>query len=188
MWLIRDVGGFIGQPFDRSNDLNTEPFKDNAVSQWEPAPKKRKSMKQVTIKLEKRDWLNNVAAIADKTISSSNTALQLAVSAVSSDGAGSKELTFSRSTLERRRRKVRSAIAVGVKESLKNELSAGHKYILHWVGKMMKGRRHVDSSSEYIAVVLTNVVTGRVKFIPAKSICIQILSNVKDDVALLNVL
>ena len=69
-------------------------------------------------------------------------------------------LNFSLSTMRRKRQKVRKAIADIVKEGVSQELQEGHKYIVHWDEKMLKGRRRVDGSKEYMAVVLTNVVTG----------------------------
>ena len=62
--------------------------------------------------------------------------------------------------MRRKRQKVRAAIADVVKEGVVQELRNGHKYILHWDEKLLKGRRRVDGSREYMAVVLTNVLTG----------------------------
>ena len=119
----------------------------------------RKKGSDVTLKLNKRQWLQTVSAIADKTVTSDRTAVQLAVASVSaSDNA--KELSFSVSTMRRKRQKVRAAIADVVKEGVAQELRNGHKYILHWDEKLLKGRRRVDGSREYMAVVLTNVLTG----------------------------
>ena len=62
--------------------------------------------------------------------------------------------------MRRKRQKVRKAIADAVKEGVAQELRDGGKYILHWDEKLLKGRRRVDGSREYMAVVLTNVITG----------------------------
>ena len=102
-----------------------------------------------------------MCAVADKTISSDRSALQLAVAAVSSS-KGAQDLTFSVSTMWRQRKKVRADIAGTVKTAFVEELQQNHRYILHWDEKLLKGRRHVDRSHEYMAVVLTNVVTGKV--------------------------
>ena len=107
--------------------------------------------------------MDNVAAIADKTVTSHRTALQIAAASISSS-EGASALPFSVSTMERKRRKVRAAIANTVGEEVRQELNQGHKYILHWDEKLLKGRRHVDRSHEYMAVVLTNVVSGEMRF------------------------
>ena len=114
----------------------------------------------VNITLNKRKWLDTACAMADKTVTSHRTALQLAVSSVSS-AEGASDLTFSVSTMRRKRQKVRSAIADTVKEAVRRELREGNKYILHWDEKSLQGRRHVDTSREYMAVVLVNVVSGK---------------------------
>ena len=116
--------------------------------------------REVNITLNKRKWLDTACAMADKTVSSNRTALQLAVSSVSS-AEGASDLTFSVSTMRRKRQKVRSAIADTVKEAVRRELREGNKYILHWDEKSLQGRRHVDTSREYMAVVLVNVVSGK---------------------------
>ena len=129
-------------------------------SPWEPQ-RATSRVSDVVLTVDKRKWLRNVCAVADKTISSDRSALQLAVAAVSSS-KGAQDLTFSVSTMWRQRKKVRADIAGTVKTAFVEELQQNHRYILHWDEKLLKGRRHVDRSHEYMAVVLTNVVTGKV--------------------------
>ena len=130
---------------------------------WTPSVSSRQEYRrksdEVTITLNKRKWMVDVSALADKTLTSDRAALQLAVASVSSS-EHAKELNFLLSTMRRKRQKVRKAIADVVKEGVSLELQEGHKYIVHWDEKMLKGRRRVDGSKEYMAVVLRNVVTG----------------------------
>ena len=136
---------------------------DTTDSIWTPSVSSRQEYRrksnEVTITLNKRKWMNTVSAIADKTLTSDRAAVQLVVASVSSS-EHAKDLNFSFSTMRRKRQKVRTAIADVVKEGVAQELQDGHKYILHWDEKLLKGRRRVDGSKEYMAVVLSNVVTG----------------------------
>ena len=50
-------------------------------------------------------------------------------------------------------------------KSLKEELTMGQKFIIHWDEKKLDGRRHVDKQHEYMAVVLVNVITGMSNYI-----------------------
>ena len=43
---------------------------------------------------------------------------------------------------------------------MKDDMQKGDKYIIHWDEKKLKGTRHVDAHKEYMAVVVTNVITG----------------------------
>ena len=132
------------------------------------------------ITLKKDSWLNSLAIIADKTLCSHRTALQLASAAVSSS-EGAQELRISLSTIWRKRQKIRSQVASVVYQSLAQEVEEGHKFILHWDEKMLKGRRHVDGSHEYMAVVLTNVMTGTVHILPTLRFYIeQIISDLNN--------
>ena len=116
----------------------------------------------VTLVYNKSKWLDDVSAVSDRTVTSCRTAVQLAATAVTSAVEGdAAQLTFSKSTLHRRRKRIRKQIAQLVTNDLKQELNNGHKFILHWDEKMMSGRRLVDNTSQYMAVVLTNTTTGR---------------------------
>ena len=147
---------------DVPNDRHV--FSKSLDSQWKPVftkqYKNKLKGKKITLTLHKKDWLKNVCAIADKTISSDRSALQLAGAAVSSSG-GAENLTLSASSVWRGRKRVRTEVADTVKQLVAQELSQKHKYVIHWDEKLLNGRRHVDSSHEYMAVVLTNLFTGR---------------------------
>ena len=60
---------------------------------------------------------------------------------------------------------MRTKVAEIVKNRLDDEITEGDKFILHWDEKLLKGRRHVDKSLEYMAIVLTNVMTGEIYLI-----------------------
>ena len=96
------------------------PQKNQDDIDWTPEISLRMSYKYrgKTLKLEinKRDWLTNIVAIGDKTISSSRTTLQHAAAAIASSSENAASLVLSQSTILRRRKKVRTAIASVVKK------------------------------------------------------------------------
>ena len=139
----------VDDDYDNDNNHHTE--------EWCPPPKKIKL--DVLVTLNKRHWLDNVAAVADKVISSNRSALQIAVAAVSSSSEA-HHLSFSEATLRRRRQRTRRDIAKIVRDELQSEIQENHTFLLHWDEKVLKGRRQVDGSSEYMAIVLTNLTTG----------------------------
>ena len=134
--------------------------------EWAPSTLSRRRQYQlqedsVSLTVDRKQWLNTVAIAADKNLLSGRKALQTAVAGVAGDSSV-KKLTFSHSTLYRRRKVMRSKVAETVKKGLDEKIFKGDKFILHWDEKMLNGRRHVDKSLEYMAVVLTNVMTGKI--------------------------
>ena len=118
----------------------------------------------VSLSVDPTKWLDKVAVAADKNLISGRKALQTAIAGVAGDNSVGS-LKFSHSTLYRRQKKMRTKVAEIVKNRLDDEITEGDKFILHWDEKLLKGRRHVDKSLEYMAIVLTNVMTGEIYLI-----------------------
>ena len=116
----------------------------------------------VTLSVDRTQWLDRVAIAADKNLISGRKALQTAVAGVAGDSSSIGSLKFSHSTLYRRQKKMRTKVAEIVKDRLDDEINNDDKFILHWDEKLLKGRRHVDKSLEYMAIVLRNVMTGEI--------------------------
>ena len=119
----------------------------------------------VSLSVDRTQWLDRVAIAADKNMISGRKALQTAVAGVAGDSSSIGNMTFSHSTLYRRQKKMRTKLAEVVKDRLDDKINNGDKFILHWDEKLLKGRRHVDKSLEYMAVVLRNVMTGEIYLI-----------------------
>ena len=115
--------------------------------------------------IDRRKLIDNAAATVDKSMLSGRKGLQAALSGLAGDSKSVRDLTFSRSTLYRRQKKQRAKIAENVKTNLNDKIMKGDKFIIHWDEKMLNGRRHVDKSSEHMAIVVTNVMTGEL-FLP----------------------
>ena len=119
----------------------------------------------VSLSVDRTQWLDRVAIAADKNLISGRKALQTAVAGVAGDSSSIGSLKFSHSTLYRRQKKMRTKVAEIVKDRLNDEINNDDKFILHWDEKLLKGRRHVDKSLEYMAIVLRNVMTGEIYLI-----------------------
>ena len=143
-------------------DREGEAVCDEDEEEWiGHSSKRRRTDRSVILTFDKSQWLDQVAAVADRTVTSSRAALQLAATAVTSATEGNaKDRSFSRATLTRRRKIIRGSIAKKIKNEVKKELEQEHRFIIHWDERMMRGRRLVDGNTEYMAIVLTNLMTG----------------------------
>ena len=119
----------------------------------------------VSLSVDRTQWLDRVAIAADKNLISGRKALQTAIAGVAGDSSSIGSMKFSHSTLYRRQKKMRTKVAEIVKDRLDDEINNDDKFILHWDEKLLKGRRHVDKSLEYMAIVLRNVMTGEIYLI-----------------------
>lgn len=145
---------------------NLEDDDDDWLEKVSLATKYRRISKTVTLTLDKKTWVNNVAVAADTTVTSNRVALKIATAAVSGSMNGNlDELVASPMTMLRRKETMREKIENEVRYDFKKEIERGDQFCVHWDEKMLKGFRHVDTSHEYMAVVLCNVMTGQDRII-----------------------
>ena len=111
-------------------------------------------------------FLDNVAHISDKTITTSRAAVQIVGATLStaniSGNSELKRLSLSHSTLHRKRDSLRLSSDKLITENWikKKEKSL---FLLHWDEKSLRNFRQVDGTNSYMAVVLTDLFTGEEK-------------------------
>ena len=99
----------------------------------------------VDLRFLKKNWLNNVALMADKNVISTRQALEIAASCLMPDTAGTSKctpdaLTMSASTLHRRRKETRSKSDEAIKELFSDKIAKETlpHFLLHWMEKTWK--------------------------------------------------
>ena len=111
--------------------------------------------------------MDNIALIADKNLLSSRQAVEMAGATLSSSESNESDLprlTLSHSSLHRKRDQLRKESGKIITEAWqkKNENSL---FLLHWDEKSLKHLRQVDGSNSYMAVVLSDLITGEEKIL-----------------------
>ena len=111
----------------------------------------------LSAKKVKTGWVNGTSSRADVETVSSRKAISLVGGVLSGIGITEDDVTLSSRNFHRQRERRRLNLADSVKQSLDRTAW----YALHWDGKKMNGKRNVDKSKDYVAVVLTNLLTGK---------------------------
>ena len=114
------------------------------------------------VPIHRKKWLENVAKLADKTVTSSRVALTLSSAAFMPDLAGQKKLQqdsiiASTSTIHRCREELRKTSAEKIKDNLSSLITDCTLpcILVHWDEKQMTGGRQVDKAKTYIAVCIS---------------------------------
>ena len=89
-------------------------------SDYEP-PKKKKEPEMITIQINPSEWIDSVALVADKTGTSTRTALLHAAALMKSGGDDISDLTLSVSSMRRHRVAVRESKSHGIMEAFKTK-------------------------------------------------------------------
>ena len=128
----------------------------------------RRDSENLNISLNRSDFLDNLALMADKTLISSRTAVEIAGATLSTannlDDCELTRLTLSHRSLHRKRDEMRLSHDQLITEAWKRN-KADSKFLLHWDEKTLKQLRQVDGSNSYMAVVLTDLLTGEEKIL-----------------------
>ena len=126
--------------------------------------KKVKKDDVIMVPIHKKKWIENVAKLADKTVTSSRVAFDSTVSSAACmpDVSGQKkmlqdDIVASTSTRHRCREELRKTSAKNIKDKLSSSITESKLpcILVHWDEKQMTGERQVDKSKNYIAVCIT---------------------------------
>ena len=156
---------------DLENDASGEEYENESEDpNWKEditkralSYRKKAESDKITISLDKDTWLDNIALISDKTFTSSRVAAQISAAALSTAGESERleisKLTMSHRTLHRKRDKLRISSDKIITENWRKS-TKNHLFLLHWDEKTLRHLRQVDGSNAYMAVVLTDLMSG----------------------------
>lgn len=117
-------------------------------------------LEEQKIELSARDikegWIKTTAERADAEVISSRKLVSVVGGIFGGIGIKPDMVNLSRSGFQTRRGKERSKKAGLIKSSF----NVDSWFALHWDGKKMGGHRHVDSATELLSIVVTDLQTG----------------------------
>ena len=165
-----DNVSIIGEEDNVSNtsaedkDSDWEEVIPSSTKYWQ----RKRDTSKINISLDKDTFLDNIAHMADKTFTSSRTAVQIACATLSTAGDFENNeishLTVSHSTLHRKRDELRISSDKLITENWRKK-KENTLFLLHWDEKTLSHLRQVDGSNAYMAVVLTDLFTGEEKIL-----------------------
>ena len=159
--------GSYAEVDDSSGKDNDPDWKENISTRGKYHRAKR-DFNKVNVSIDKDTFLDNVALMADKTLTTSRTAVQM-VGATLSTANDSEEgeitrLTISHRSLHRKRDQLRLSSDKLITEKWKKK-KENSLFLVHWDEKSLRHLRQVDGSDSYMAVVLTDLLTGEEKIL-----------------------
>ena len=147
---------------------DNDPDWDEDITRRAKYYREKTESNKVNISIDKDTFLDNIALMADKTFTSSRIAVQIAAAALSTAGDSERSeisrLTISHRTLHRKRDDLRISNDKLITENWRNK-KENSLFLLHWDEKTLRHLRQVDGLSAYMAVVLTDLLTGEEKIL-----------------------